>query len=519
MSISRAIPSRSRATACVWRAEAGGRKDLRLACPHNRGYGMTRPERIGDVSFWYADIGMPARARHCRATATRMSASSAQAYTGLWSSLLPEKADPGLKIIIVEKEFAGFGASGRNGGWLSGGFAWSQDKICRHPWRRRRPRDGRGDERNRRRGESVSPRPRESAADILPTDELMVATSPAQMQRVSEEVAHRRHWGEEGRVFEISRAEALARVNVPGTLGGMIVKGVARIQPAKLVRGLAEVVGRMGVTIAEGTEVTGIARPGHDPAGARSGQAPSCARPKGSPPRCQASARMAAPDFRPDRNGPAAARSLGQDRAGNGHEILGDFMNAYCYCQRTREGRITVGARGVPYRYGSSIDTSGRPGQRDDPPSDRDPAPPLPCRPRRAHCARLVRRPGRAARLVRDRGLRSCQPHRLGGGLCGGGASRHRTSQERTLADLTLGRTTDLTHLPWVNRRVRKWEPEPCAGWASPACMPFSTPPTGRRTARRAPPRNSLPSATGWRDARRLSPRQASSRRSACQGG
>jgi hypothetical protein len=31
----------------------------------------------------------------------------------------------------------------------------------------------------------------------------------------------------------------------------------------------------------------------------------------------------------------------------------------------------------------------------------------------------------------------------------------------RTLADLALGRDTDLVHLPWVNRRVRDWEPEP----------------------------------------------------------
>ena len=31
----------------------------------------------------------------------------------------------------------------------------------------------------------------------------------------------------------------------------------------------------------------------------------------------------------------------------------------------------------------------------------------------------------------------------------------------RTLADLVLGRDTDLTALPWVNRDVRRWEPEP----------------------------------------------------------
>ena len=31
----------------------------------------------------------------------------------------------------------------------------------------------------------------------------------------------------------------------------------------------------------------------------------------------------------------------------------------------------------------------------------------------------------------------------------------------QTLADLELGKTTRRTGLPWVNRRVRQWEPEP----------------------------------------------------------
>jgi hypothetical protein len=31
----------------------------------------------------------------------------------------------------------------------------------------------------------------------------------------------------------------------------------------------------------------------------------------------------------------------------------------------------------------------------------------------------------------------------------------------RTMRDLVLGRDTDLTALPWVDRRVRAWEPEP----------------------------------------------------------
>ncbi len=46
------------------------------------------------------------------------------------------------------------------------------------------------------------------------------------------------------------------------------------------------------------------------------------------------------------------------------------------------------------------------------------------------------------------------------GGYVGVGVSTSNLAG-RTLADLALGRDTDLAHLPWVNRRVKDWEPEP----------------------------------------------------------
>ena len=38
--------------------------------------------------------------------------------TGLWTAYYLAEADPTLDVRVVEAEFAGFGASGRNGGWL-----------------------------------------------------------------------------------------------------------------------------------------------------------------------------------------------------------------------------------------------------------------------------------------------------------------------------------------------------------------------------------------------------------------
>src|SRR5579864_9062942 len=43
-------------------------------------------------------------------------------YTGLWTAYYLLKNNPDLKVAVVEKEIAGFGASGRNGGWCSSKF-------------------------------------------------------------------------------------------------------------------------------------------------------------------------------------------------------------------------------------------------------------------------------------------------------------------------------------------------------------------------------------------------------------
>ena len=370
-----------------------------------------------------------------------------------------KKADPTLEIVIVEKEFAGFGASGRNGGWLSGGFAWSHEKYLSTGTEAKvrdmvRAMSGTVAEVIRvAKAEGIE-------ADILPTDELMVATNPAQLENLQAEVTHRRHWGEEDRVFAIGADEAMARVRIPGTLGGMLVTGVARVQPAKLVRGLAAAVERMGVTIAEGTEVTAIA-PGQ--VTTRAGRVSA-----GTILRCTEGFTATLPglkrDWLPLNSAQIVTAPLPPETwakiGWQGHEILGDFKNAYCYCQRTREGRITVGARGVPYRFGSAIDQSGAP----DGETIR-------------RLIAILHRHFPAARTVpvdhawcgvlgvpRDWcatvGLDPASRIGWAGGYVGVGVSTSNLAG-RTLAELTLGQESGLTSLPWVNRRVRKWEPEP----------------------------------------------------------
>lgn len=413
-----------------------------------------------EANFWYADIGLPDRRRPSLVgDATADVAILGAGYTGLWTAYYLKKARPDLKVTILEKEFAGYGASGRNGGWLTGGFAWNHDRYARDRGREAvlamvNAMNGTVAEVIRvARAEGID-------ADILPTDELTVATNPAQMARLREEVAHRRAWGEADRVFALTGDETHARIAIPGVQGGMVVKGVARIQPAKLVRGLVDAVERLGVVIHEGSEVMSIA-PGRLETRAGVLCAPIVLRATEG---YTASLPGHRREWLPLNSAQIVTPPLPQevwDRIGwQGHEILGDFNNAYCYCQRTREGRITVGGRGVPYRFASRIDHDGAPDgetiRRLTEILHRHFPAAAPFGIDHAWCG-VIGVPRDWCATV---GLDPATGLGWAGGYVGVGVSTSNLAG-RTLADLALGRQSDLTALSWVNRRPRGWEPEP----------------------------------------------------------
>ena len=164
-------------------------------------------------------------------------------YTGLWTAYYLKKAPPSLRIAVIEREFAGFGASGRNGGWLSGGFSWSREKYLKTSTRQRvvdmqRAMAGTV-------GEVIRVAEEEGIdADILRVDNLRVATNAAQLERLRADFQTIRDWDfNPSRLRWLDQVETRRRIAVNNALGGYVVSGQARVQPAKLVRGLAEVVG------------------------------------------------------------------------------------------------------------------------------------------------------------------------------------------------------------------------------------------------------------------------------------
>jgi glycine/D-amino acid oxidase-like deaminating enzyme len=148
----------------------------------------------------------------------------------------------------------------------------------------------------------------------------------------------------------------------------------------------------------------------------------------------------------------------------NGCETLGDEAHAYIYAQRTADGRIALGGRGVPYRYGSALDQDGATA-----PSTV------------AQLGRILRRMFPAAAeagiehawsgvlgVPRDWCATVMMDPRTGLGWAGGYTGQGVAAANlagRTLADLVRGVPSPLTTLPWVGHRSPRWEPEP-ARWA-----------------------------------------------------
>ena len=382
--------------------------------------------RNGEVSYWWRALGgMPPRRPSLPGPAETDVCIVGGGYTGLWTAYYLKGLSPGSRVVVLEAAFAGYGASGRNGGWVTAELPGSRDRYARGPRGAGGVRDLEAalrdtvDEVGRVcAAESI-------AADFLRGGRLAVATTPTQLARLRAGLAHVREWGDGEDVYEfLSRDETRERINVAGALGSIYAPHSARVQPAALAAGLAAAAERRGVEIYEATPVTAIRGAAGSAAGAvaetvfgdvRARSLLRCtegytALLPGSPARPAADEQLHGGDRTAARFGVEGNR-LGRRRdAGRRGTRLHVRAADRRRPDRARRPRGTVPVR---IRRGSPGGDEPGDGRRARP----DPAAHVPRRRLGAARARLVRGARRAARLVRVGQLRSRVRPRLGGRL------------------------------------------------------------------------------------------------------
>jgi glycine/D-amino acid oxidase-like deaminating enzyme len=456
--------------------------------------------RNGQVSYWVSSEQLRPTRPPIEGPTTADICVVGAGFTGLWSAYYLKRAQPESRIVVIDANFAGFGASGRNGGWLAPHFPTPRSKLLSES----------GEQGARATETAIAGavdevvevcRTNNVSADILESGRLIVARTPAQEARLRAGVADDRRLGYGDDLVELEGNEAQARIRVAGARYAVYRPHGARVHPAKLVRGLAELAERLGVEIFERTRATEIA-PGAvvtDRGTIRAASILRCL--EGFTPTLRGHQRT----LLPLNSAMVITEPLPQhiwDEIGwSRGELLGDGAHAYMYAQRTADGRIAFGGRGIPYRFGSRTD---RGGQTQGATIRQLTAelhaffPPVrSARIEHAWCGVLgvARNWHAAVNYDRATGLGSA------GGYVGNGVATCNLAG-RTLCDLVLGRESTLTALPWVGATARTWEPEPLR-YVGARLVYGLYRSADRRERRSSPATSRLASAADWLSGRR----------------
>ena len=365
-------------------------------------------------------------------------------FTGLWTAYHLLRGDPSLRVVVLERETAGFGASGRNGGWCSALFPAGEAKLTRRHGHDAAVAMGAAmrdtvDEVGKAVAEEAI------ACDWVKGGTVALARTPVQLRRARAEDRF------------LSARDASALVGASNVLGASFTPDCARIQPARLARGLARAVERRGATIYERTTAQTVG-----PRRVVTDRGVVTARTVVRATEAW-SAQLAPRSVVPVYSLIVATRPLPAafwDAAGlAGGQTFTDHRHLIVYGQRTADDRLVFGGRGAPYHWRSRIAPAF---DRDDRvftglrAAARDLFPAL-------VEADFTHAWGGPLGIARDwYASVGLGPDGLGwgGGYVGDGVGTAHLAG-RTLAALVLGRPDPVTRLPWVGHRSRRWEPEP----------------------------------------------------------
>jgi glycine/D-amino acid oxidase-like deaminating enzyme len=379
-------------------------------------------------------------------------------FTGLWTAYWLKQLQPQLDVVVVEAEVAGFGASGRNGGWCSALFPASLEKIA-HLYDRASALAM-----HRTLQEYVPFIGQTLARENIDCDwnysgDVYLARSAPQLARAKAEIAEWRQWGFEEQQL-LSDSEAQSRLQADNVLGGTYSPHCARIQPAKLVRGLAHAVEKLGVRIFEHSPAISIL-----PREVKTSQATIKARTvvratEGFTARLPDQRRTLIPVYSLMVATEPLSDSDWTSIGLNNRELFADYRHLIIYGQRTADNRIAFGGRGAPYHYASSIKSqfdSNRNVHRGIQQVLIELLPQL-------GEVKFTHQWGGPLAIPRDWfpsvHFDAKSGFATAGGYVGDGVATSALAGH-TLAELITGTESERTRLPWVNHQSPQWEFEP----------------------------------------------------------
>jgi glycine/D-amino acid oxidase-like deaminating enzyme len=380
-------------------------------------------------------------------------------FTGLWTAHSLLARDPSLRIVVLEMETAGFGASGRNGGWCVGDYGGPLGRV------EKAHGPGSVEAMAREMHRAVDEVGRVVADTGIDCGwhqggAIYLARNEGQLRRVQHHLHQRTRFGlgDAWQLLGPEQAAAIARV--PGVRGALFTPHAATLHPARLARGLALEVERRGGTIHEATRVRtmGDRRVVTDRGTVRADVVVQ------------------------------ATEAYTGTMAGKGREIhpLGNIVVAtepipastwaeigladrelfelsallLGYGHRTADDRIVWGGLGAPSTFNGRIPSDPMRHERITGLLRRSLVelfPPL-------RDIRVTHQWGGILGVPRDQlpgiGYDPAAGFAWAGGYSGQGVAAANAAG-RGLADLILGLDTPETTLPWVDHRSRRWEPEP----------------------------------------------------------
>jgi len=387
-------------------------------------------------------------------------------YTGLWTALWLKEYDPTLSVVVIEAEHIGFGASSRNGGWVSALMPTSGQRLAHLAG-----------------GGAAGEHAAKDALAVLRTvvaefgevldqfgidadykraGTFLAARNPLHEQRAHDDVADAKRWGAaDSDLMWTPTLTAMRFAQMDQLQGGTFNPHCASIQPAKLVTGVARAAAQRGVKIHEGVRALRHSDTGTVMTTAGEITAGVVVRAlEAYTPSLEGQRRTIAPVYSlmlaTERLEEETLQQIGLPAG----ITFADYRHLIIYGQRTADNRIAFGGRGAPYHFGSKVDAS----YEQNPQVHaalfdilRDMFPQL-------DSVKVTHTWGGALAMPRDWtpsvGYDPRRKLAWSGGYLGDGVTMSYVGG-RALAELICGRASRLTSLPWIGHHSRTWEPEP----------------------------------------------------------